>query len=81
MKVFLKWLQPGLGVKRWIITILLGTTIIAMGLALFVIDLYRKTPDTWWLPLVSIASLQALPRLIRVEVLDNRGSSDIVPLD
>jgi uncharacterized cofD-like protein len=78
MKVFLKWLQPGLGVKRWIITILLGTTIIAMGLALFVIDLYRKTPDTWWLPLVSIASLQALPRLIRVVIFETFGAAIII---
>ena len=62
----LKWLQPGLGVKRWIFTILLGTTIISLGLALFVIDLYRRAPGTWWLPLISLASLRALPRLIRV---------------
>ena len=45
---------------------LAGTTVIAVGLALFVLDLYRKSPDTWWLPLLSIASLQSLPRLFRV---------------
>jgi uncharacterized cofD-like protein len=69
----LRWLQPGLGVKRWIFTILLGTTIIALGLAVFVIDLYRKTPDSWWLPLISWASLRSLPRLARVFVFELIG--------
>lgn len=73
IKGFLKWLQPGLGVKRWILTILLGTTIIALGLALFVLDLYRRTPDTWWLPLISLASLRALPRLLRVLIFETLG--------
>lgn len=74
----LRWLQPGLGVKRWILTILLGTTIIALGLALFVIDLYRRTPDSWWLPLVSLASLRALPRLVRVFVFEALGVGIII---
>jgi len=72
-KSLLRWLQPGLGVKRWIFTILLGTTIIALGLALFVIDLYRKTPETWWLPLISLASLQTLPRIARVIIFESIG--------
>lgn len=78
IKEFLKWLQPGLGVKRWIFTILLGTTIIALGLALFVLDLYRRTPETWWLPLVSLASLRALPRLLRVLIFETLGVAIII---
>ncbi len=70
---FLRWLQPGLGVKRWIFTILLGTTVISLGLALFVLDLYRRAPETWWLPLVSLASLRALPRLFRVLIFETLG--------
>jgi len=73
-----RWLQPGLGVKRWIILILFGTTIIALGLALFVIDLYRRTPDTWWLPLISLASLRALPRLVRVLIFELLGIGIII---
>lgn len=68
-----RWLQPGLGVKRWIFVILLGTTIIALGLAIFVLDVYRRAPDTWWLPLASYASLMALPRLIRVLIFVTAG--------
>jgi len=73
IKGLLRWLQPGLGVKRWIFTILLGTTVIALGLAVFVIDLYRKTPDSWWLPLISWASLRFLPRLVRAIVFEVIG--------
>jgi uncharacterized cofD-like protein len=68
-----RWMQPGLGVKRWILVILLGTTIIALGLALFVLDVYRRAPETWWLPLVSFASLMALPRLVRVLIFITLG--------
>jgi uncharacterized cofD-like protein len=78
IKSLLRWLQPGLGVKRWILAILIGTTIIALGLALFVIDLYRKTPDSWLLPLVSFASLRSLPRLVRVIVFELLGVGIIV---
>jgi len=73
-----KWAQPGLGVKRWIFIILLGTTIIALGLALFVIDIYRKAPDTWWLPIVSVASLLYLPRLVRVLIFVSLGVGIII---
>ncbi|MCD4803432.1 MAG: YvcK family protein [Anaerolineales bacterium] len=74
----LRWLQPGLGIKRWILAILLGTTIIALGLAVFIIDLYRRTPDTWWLPLISFASLRDLPRLVRVIVFEALGMGIII---
>ena len=74
----LRWLRPGLGVKRWIFAILVGTTIIALGLALFVIDLYRKAPETWWLPLLSFASLRSLPRLIRVLIFELLGMGIII---
>jgi uncharacterized cofD-like protein len=73
-----RWLRPGLGIKRWILAILLGTTIIALGLALFVIDLYRRAPETWWLPLVSFASLRYLPRLVRVLVFEALGLGIII---
>ena len=78
IKGLLRWLQPGLGIKRWILAILLGTTIIALGLAVFVIDLYRRAPETWWLPLISFASLRDLPRLMRVIIFEALGMGIIV---
>lgn len=78
IKSMLRWLQPGLGVKRWIITILLGTTVIALGLAVFVIDLYRRAPDTWWLPILSWASLRSLPRLARAAIFELIGVAIVI---
>ena len=61
----LRWLTPGLGVKRWIIPILLGTTLIGFGLGIVILDIYRKAPGTWWLPLASAASLVSFERPLR----------------
>ncbi|MEJ2301003.1 MAG: YvcK family protein [Anaerolineales bacterium] len=60
-----RWLIPGLGVKRWLGLVLLGTTLGGVGLAILILDVYRTAPDTWWLPIISAASLRFLPRLLR----------------
>lgn len=73
-----RWLQPGLGVKRWFLIIFLGTTLLAVGFALFLLDFYRKSPDTWWFPLLSILSLRPLPRLLRVFVFGSLGVGTII---
>jgi uncharacterized cofD-like protein len=78
LQAILRWMQPGLGVKRWILTILAGTTVISLGLALFVIDIYRRAPDTWWLPVISFASLLSFPRLIRVLIFVTMGIGIII---
>ena len=62
----LRWLTPGLGVKRWLGVILLGTTLIGVGLALLLLDVYRNAPETWWLPIASFLSLRFLTRPLRV---------------
>jgi uncharacterized cofD-like protein len=56
----LRWLVPGLGVKRWLLLILAGSTLIAVGLVILIVDIYRNAPDTWWLPALSAASLRSL---------------------
>ncbi len=60
------WLIPGLGVKRWLVIILLGITLLGIGLGIGLLEIYRTAPDTWWLPALSAASLRFLPRPLRV---------------
>ena len=53
VKQVLRWFTPGLGVKRLVSVILVGTTLIWLGFAVAVLDFYRTAPDTWWLPVIS----------------------------
>ena len=55
----LRWLVPGIGVKRWVLLILLGTTLVGIGLGVLILDFYRNAPETWWLPLISTPSASA----------------------
>ena len=70
---FFRWLTPGLGIKRWLIPILLGTTLIGVGLAILILDIYRNMPETWWLPIISAASLRILERPIRALIFGLGG--------
>lgn len=63
---FWRWFQPGLGVKRWLLLLVLGTALIGLGLALFLLQIYRAYPES---ELLQILSLQALPRELRIAVL------------
>ncbi len=67
------WLIPGLGVKRWLGLVLFGITMLGVGLALFLLEIYRTAPDTWWLPALSALSLRFLPRLVRVIIFGGIG--------
>lgn len=69
----LQWFQPGLGYKRWLILVFLGTAFLGVGLALFVLDVYRNAPDTWWLPVLSTLSLRFLDRPIRIIIFGGIG--------
>ena len=64
---------PGLGVKRWLGMVLLGTTLTGVGLAFLVLDVYRTAPETWWLPVLSTTSLRFLPRLLRAVIFGGIG--------
>ncbi len=68
-----RWLTPGLGVKRWIAVILGGTTLIGVGFAILILDVYRTAPDTWWLPFLSALSLRFLDRTLRAVVFGGTG--------
>jgi uncharacterized cofD-like protein len=75
---WLQWLVPGMGVKRWFFVLLAGTSLIGVGLALFVLDIYREAPDTWWLPILSAISLRALARPLRILIFGGIGLGLIV---
>lgn len=72
-RLHVRWLIPGIGVKRWLAVILAGTTLLGVGLAILILDVYRTSPDTWWLPAFSTASLRFLPRILRALIFGSIG--------
>jgi len=38
----LRWLKPGIGIKRWFLLVLIGTTIISVGIADILLDIIRQ---------------------------------------
>ena len=68
-----RWLTPGLGVKRWLVLIMAGTTLLGVGFAMFLLDFYRTAPDTWWLPALSFLALRFLTRPLRVLIFGGLG--------
>jgi uncharacterized cofD-like protein len=66
----LRWFQPGLGVKRWLLLMVLGTALIGLGLAVFLLDVYRSYPESSWLQFLS---LSVLPRWLRAVIFGGSG--------
>ncbi|HSO11893.1 MAG TPA: gluconeogenesis factor YvcK family protein [Anaerolineales bacterium] len=69
-----RWFAPGLGVKRWYLLILAGVTMLGVGLAIFLLDLYRTdSTNPILLVILSFASLRFLPRFLRVLIFGGLG--------
>jgi uncharacterized cofD-like protein len=74
----LRWLVPGLGVKRWLLVIFIGAMLIGLGFAVLVLDFYRTAPETWWLPALSYLSLRFLERPLRAIIFGSIGIACIL---
>lgn len=69
-----RWFAPGLGVKRWFFVVLAGITLLGVGLALLLLDLYRTdSTNPILLNILSFASLRFLPRFLRVVIFGGLG--------
>ena len=57
-----KWLYFGLGVKRWLVLLFLGVTILGLGFAVILVNIYRESPlpDVFY-----YLTLQFIPRFER----------------
>ncbi len=70
---FFRWFVPGIGVKRWFLVLLAGITLLGTGLAIYLLDMYRTAPKTWWLPIISFISLRFLARPWRILIFAGIG--------
>jgi uncharacterized cofD-like protein len=64
----LRWFVPGLGVKRWLVILLTGITLLGVGVAYFLLDIYRTTNADSLIPILDVASLRFFPRPVRVAI-------------
>ena len=62
LKKQLKWLGPGLGMKRWMALMVIGTAILGLGLSVLVLDIYRNASEHWFVEVLGWLSLRFLPR-------------------
>jgi hypothetical protein len=58
----IRLLHPGLGIKRWLLPLLIGVVILGLGVGLFLRELYGQTA---YPPLLRFLLLQDFPRWIR----------------
>src|SRR5688572_14925775 len=63
LQILRKWLTPGLGIKRWLLLLLLGMVIGSIALAQLLVDLYR---DEQFPEIFYILTLRFLPMPVRV---------------
>jgi hypothetical protein len=61
-----RWLQPGLGVKRWLLAMVVGTVLFGLGVALLLLNLYRVSPGS---PFVSLLRLDGATYGLRILLL------------
>lgn len=68
------WVRPGLGIKRWFALVLVGITLLGLGFAVILIDIYRTdTNDPLFLTLLAYVSLRFLPRVVRAIIFGGLG--------
>ncbi len=62
----LKWLIPGMRVKRWLVILLAGVTVLALGIAYLLIDIYQtlSVPADWQRH-AELLTLQGIPQWLR----------------
>jgi uncharacterized cofD-like protein len=74
-----RWLAPGLGIKRWFFFVLGGITLIGVGMAIFLLNLYRtEFSDSTILTILDYLSLRFLPRALRILIFSGIGIGLVV---
>jgi uncharacterized cofD-like protein len=68
----LRWLTPGLGVKRWLLLMIAGIAMLGLGVGFVLVEIYRDTPlpDVFY-----YLTLQFVPRLARALLIGLPGIS------
>ena len=68
-----RWMYPGMHIKRWLLLAFVGITILGLGAAIFLVDLYRRfgadnIPIVFWL---TGAGIERPIRAVIVGIVDS----------
>ncbi len=58
--------------------VLIGTSLLGIGFAVLVLDVYRTAPETWWLPILSFLSLRFIDRTLRALIFGLLGVAFVI---
>jgi len=79
LQEFARWFRPGLGIKRWLLIVLFGITFLAVGVAMFLLDIYRtESTNPLLIVFLKYTSLQFLPRISRTLIFGGIGVGIII---
>jgi uncharacterized cofD-like protein len=74
LQIATRWLTPGMGIKRWLVVLFIGITILALGFGLFLRDLYGISG---YPTMIRVLALQFWPRWLRAGLFGLVGLSTI----
>ncbi|MGZ8562462.1 MAG: gluconeogenesis factor YvcK family protein [Candidatus Limnocylindria bacterium] len=63
-----RWLYPGMHLKRWLVLLFLGITVLGLGAAILVVDWYRRLPDDSFIFVLTGAGLDRPIRAVLVAI-------------
>jgi uncharacterized cofD-like protein len=75
-KGILRWLAPGLQVKRWVLLMIFGVALIGLGVGYVLVTIYREIGGVP--PFAYYFTLQFIPRLIRALFVGGVGAAAFV---
>ena len=79
LKEIMRWFRPGLGIKRWFLVVLFGITLVAVGMGVFLLDLYHnESANPFLIVFLRYTSLLFLPRTLRALIFGIIGVGIIV---
>jgi uncharacterized cofD-like protein len=75
----LRWLRPGLGIRRWFIFVMIGITILGLGLGVILVDVYHDNSAGSPVNIIlTFVSLNFMPRALRAIIFGGLGVGLVV---
>ena len=63
-----RWLYPGMHLKRWLVLLFFGITVLGLGAAILLVDWYRRLPDDSFIFVLTGAGLDRPIRAVAVGI-------------